>query len=91
MALRDTKYAREIKSVEDSFGARIERLYVKKQGQDEIRFSWWKDGKLIPRPLDHPEVELLPLMQSAIKEGVFKDDFLRSLQAILAEHFHGQG
>src|SRR3954471_5309995 len=54
--LRDTDYATELARAVLTFPsgdeARIERLFVKSQNQIEIRMSWWKDGKLQPRPLD---------------------------------------
>jgi len=79
---RDTPYARELASA-DLNGCRIERLYVKGAGQDEIRFSWWKDGNMANRPLDLPEKDLLALFRLAIERGVFSDDFLRDLHATL--------
>ncbi|MCR0983137.1 hypothetical protein [Roseomonas populi] len=80
--MRDTHYATELAHA-DIGGSRIERLHVKHQGQDEIRFSWWKDGRMMMRPLDLPENELLPLFQAAIRNGVFSEDFLRDLHAAL--------
>ena len=77
--MRDTPYAREIRSTGDEFGAKIERIYVKHLKREEIRFSWWKDGRFAPRPLDIPESELLPLMRKAIKEGVFTPKFVADL------------
>lgn len=82
--MRDTDYAKELASV-DINGCRIERLFVKGEGQEEIRFSWWVDGRLTNRPLDVPEHELLALFRAAIAEGVFTPDFLRDLHASLYE------
>jgi hypothetical protein len=82
--MRDTPYATEIATAEFK-NCRIERIYVKNEGQDEIRFSWWPDGQMANRPLDLPEDELLPLFKQAISKGVFSDDFLRNLLGILAE------
>jgi hypothetical protein len=79
--MRETKYAREIASV-DIGGCRIERIYVKKHEQEEIRFSWWKDGRFAPRPLDLPENELLELMREAIKKGVFTPTFVDGIRAL---------
>ena len=62
---------------------RIERLYVKSLDQEEIRFSWWKGDRMMPRPLDLPEDHLLPLFQSAIREGVFSPQFLGELKRTL--------
>jgi hypothetical protein len=54
--LRDTSYATELStSTFTSSGgdeARVERLWIKELEREEIRLSWWKDGRLLPRPLD---------------------------------------
>ncbi|HZG43605.1 MAG TPA: hypothetical protein VEY93_11620 [Longimicrobium sp.] len=84
--MRDTSYARELKTVALPSGdseVRIERLYVKEAKQEEIRFSWWRDGKMMMRPLDLPEDELIQLLELAIKENVFKPDFIAELKRIL--------
>jgi hypothetical protein len=80
----DTPYARELARA-DINGCRIERLHVKAREQDEIRFSWWKDGKMATRPLDLAENELLPLLEQAINNGVFTDGFLDALSRLLAQ------
>jgi hypothetical protein len=72
--VRDTKYATEIRSVSLTFPsgdeARIERLRIKSSKQIEIRFSWWKNGRMIHRPLDLGERDLMKLLTKAIREGV---------------------
>jgi hypothetical protein len=84
--MRRTRYAEEIAEPADIGGLRIERLRVFETGQEEIRFSWWKDGRFVPRPLDLSEDELLDLMRQAILERrVFTPSFLDGLQRILAE------
>ena len=85
--MRDTPYAREIVTASDTLGQSIERIFVKEYGRDEIRFSWWKGGNMVVRPLDLPEEELLPLMAQAIASGVFTTPFLRDLQGVLNDHF----
>ena len=40
--MRDTKYATE-RVIAEINGNRIERIFVKAENQDEIRFSWWPD------------------------------------------------
>jgi hypothetical protein len=69
--MRDTSYATEIARASIGFDAanegRIERIHVKEQGQDEIRFSCWKDGRMTPRPLDLSENDLLTLLQMQSK------------------------
>ena len=82
--MRDTDYAKELASA-DINGCRIERLFVKGENQEEIRFSWWVEGRMANRPLDLPEHELLALFRAAITEGVFTSDFLRDLHASLYE------
>jgi hypothetical protein len=82
--MRETRYARE-RATADIHGQRIERIFVKEQGQDEIRFSWWKDGGMMMRPLDLPESELLPLLREAIMKGVFTEQFLKELHETLYE------
>ena len=83
MSLRDTDYAKEIASVEND-GCKIERLFVKHMKQEEIRFSWWKEGKMMMRPLDLPEDELLILFEKAFETNVFTDSFkLKLLKSLL--------
>jgi hypothetical protein len=64
--------------------ARIERLLIKESQQEEIRFSWWKDNRMIPRPLDLPEDELLILIKTAIQENVFSENFLKALRETIS-------
>lgn len=81
--MRDTSYATELARA-DIGGQRIERLLVTDQGVVGIRFSWWKDGGMLPRPLDLPEDELLPLLREAIRQGVFSTQFVEDLKEALA-------
>jgi hypothetical protein len=83
--MRDTKYATEIETVSDQHGQTIERIFVKEHQQEEIRFSWWKDGRLTPRPLDLPESDLLPLMREALKSGIFTPEFISGLRDAIEE------
>ena len=80
--MRDTDYAKELAtgSIDD---AKIERLYVKKEQREEIRFSWWKAGRLMMRPLDLTEEDLLRLFNDAIKNNVFSDSFKYGLVKLL--------
>ncbi|OXB92612.1 ribbon-helix-helix domain-containing protein [Parageobacillus galactosidasius] len=66
----------------------IERIHVKASGEDEIRFAYYKRNKndkerLILRPLDINENELLMLFADAVSKNVFTAEFLRKLKAIL--------
>jgi hypothetical protein len=81
--MRSTPYADEIVSA-DVDGYRIEKLFVKDKAREEIRFSWWKEGRFMSRPLDLPEDELLQLFRKAIQEGVFSERFLSDLKQSLA-------
>ena len=87
---RDTPYATElarasfISSTNDE--GRVERLRFKKSpydGVEGIRFSWWKEGQMVPRPLDATEDQLLELMKSALDEQVFSKNFLGQLRKML--------
>lgn len=86
--MRDTGYATELKSSSLPFGdgseARIERLFIKQLGQEEIRFSWWKDNNIVTRPLDLSEEALIKLMALGIRDGVLSPKFLAALQVELA-------
>lgn len=84
--MRDTAYARELATASLPSGnseVRIERLFVKEPGQEEIRFSWWKSDKMMMRPLDLPEDELLELFKLAVAKQVFTPSFLGRLKAML--------
>ena len=87
--MRDTKYARELASASISWGdseeARIELLHIKERNQEEIRFSWWKDGNIVMRPLDLEEKDLLLLFKDAVQNNVFSQDFLLSLRQIIGD------
>lgn len=86
--MRDTEYAREIATAIFPYPdgeARVERIHVKSLAQDEIRFSWWKDGRMAPRPLDLPEEDLLVLLQNGAKGGVFSAGFVTQLAQTLQE------
>jgi hypothetical protein len=76
--LRDTNYATEIGRavlpLSDGNEARIERLIIKSSGQVEIRLSWWKDERMMMRPLDLPESDLMTLLVRGIREGVLSPE-----------------
>jgi hypothetical protein len=88
--LRDTPYATELAHgsviFKSSTEGRIERLRFKEgsdAGSEGIRFSWWKDGRMIPRPLDATENELLELLKDALQKEVFSQQFLGELREVL--------
>jgi len=72
--LRDTNYATEIARSVLKFPsgdeARIERLLIKSSNQIEIRLSWWKDGRMMNRPLDLGELDFFRLVAKGMREGV---------------------
>jgi hypothetical protein len=82
--MADTAYAKSI-SYAEVRECRIERIFVKEFAQDEIRFSWWPNGRFAPRPLDVPEDHLLELMRASIKAGVFSSGFVDDLRKLLIE------
>ena len=66
----------------------IERIHVKEQNREEIRFAYYKKNKndndrLVLRPLDLEENELFQLFIAAISEDVFSNDFTQKLKKIL--------
>ncbi|MEP7306182.1 MAG: hypothetical protein ABJA98_11750 [Acidobacteriota bacterium] len=72
--MRDTDYAKLISEsilpFEDGDEARLERILIKSSGKEEIRLSWWKNGKIVPRPLDLSEDAFWKLIAKAILDGV---------------------
>jgi hypothetical protein len=87
--MRDTPYATELcppgiirLSDSDNEEGRIERILVKDSGQEEIRFSWWKNGNITPRPLDLCEDDLIKLLRDAVARGVFTDNFISQLRTL---------
>lgn len=72
----------------DTYKMAVEKIYVKNESQNEIRFAYYKKNHngvfaLIPRPLDVTEDELIYILKSSIKNKVFSTDFLHQLKEIL--------
>lgn len=65
-------------------GSRIERVFDRSLGAVAIRFSAWRGGKIVMRPLSIREDELAVLIGEAVAAGVFSAALLGELQAILA-------
>jgi hypothetical protein len=61
----------------------IERIEVRKTGRVEIRFSRWQGTKMMPRALALGEEELLPLVEAALRDGVFSEEVVRDLRRLL--------
>lgn len=74
----DTKYATEERTsrVGDN---RIERLFIKAHKQQEIRVSWWPDGRMANRPLDVTEADFITLIAQGMADGVLSGQFLSKL------------
>ncbi|MBC2596639.1 hypothetical protein [Bacillus velezensis] len=78
--VHETEYCMILKRVTNKVGEfilAIELIYVKKAKRNEIRFCYYKENKngnlqLQPRPLDITSNELTPLLNKAIKEGIFE-------------------
>ncbi|HUV43468.1 MAG TPA: hypothetical protein VMW13_01425 [Dehalococcoidales bacterium] len=68
---------------EDQQEIRIERLYVRNTGEVEIRFSWWKHGRFIPRPMHATEKQLLDLFNEGLRAGVLSPAFRERLRQLL--------
>ena len=85
--MRDTKYAKELAratfDLTPESQGRIERLFFKREQKEGYRFSWWKNNRMIPRPLDFTEEEFLMLLELAIREGVFSDSFLGKFKELI--------
>jgi hypothetical protein len=86
--MREAKYAVElcdpgIRNFPNGDEARIEKLHIKKTGEEEVRFSWWKDGKMVPRPLDLSENDLILLLKNALSKDVFTPICRLTLRSML--------
>ena len=73
--MRDTDYAEELVPpavviFPDGDEARLERLRIKETDSVEIRLSWWKGGRIMMRPLDLPEADLMKLLAKGVRQGV---------------------
>lgn len=81
---RDTRYARVIASAEIDLGsdekAVAERLELHEFGTEEVRFSWWKNGKFMTRPLDIAEEDWIKLLSESYKNGVLSSEFMKDLE-----------
>jgi hypothetical protein len=73
--LRNTPYAKELQEsakiqFSDGSEVRCELIYIKSQEEPEIRLSWWRGRRMLPRPLDLPEGQLAELIAEVINSGV---------------------
>jgi hypothetical protein len=90
-ALKDTRFWKELATARvpsassKKSASAIERIFVKRRKQVEIRFSEWEGKKMMPKALDLPEAELLPLLSEAVRGGVFSEEFVVGLRRVLNE------
>lgn len=87
-ALRKTKHAELCAdaslSQENGNEHRIERMWLKQAGGAEvIRWSWWRQGRMMPRAPHLTEAELVNLLDKGIEAGVFTPFFLRQLLLVM--------
>lgn len=92
--LKDTAYCTLLqseKTKEDGYGNQyaIERIIVKDMERDEIRLCLYKNvmnqqgrlvNRMIPRPLDVTENELINLISMGISTGILSNDFVTKLE-----------
>ena len=52
-------------------------------GLEGNRFSWWKEGRMVPRPLDATEDQLQALFKDSLQAGVFSGRFVAELRQLL--------
>ena len=82
-ALRKTRYAELCShaTVGESTGdeKRLEKIWVKSRKEEILRWTWWRDGKMLPRPAEMNEPELIALIDRGFQAGVLSSFFLRQL------------
>lgn len=91
--IKETKYCSilaQAKVFDGKYTYCIEKVFVKKQQQEEIRFCLYKDTinqveRYIPRSLDVTEEEFLELFKEAMTQGVFSKELLTNLRMELAK------
>lgn len=75
VAIKETEYCYVLANAWDGVPNNsicLERIFTK-NGCEEIRLAWWKDGKQTMRPADLDAVDWVPLFEKAVKEGVFTE------------------
>lgn len=87
-ALRRTPFAElcaEVRlNIADGQEHRLEHLWVKdkneeRSGYDALRWSCWRDGRLLPRPPHLKETDLLALLGKGVDEGLLSPFFVKQL------------
>jgi hypothetical protein len=81
--LNDTELAKTTVALIDGTQGRIERLVFADTHQEGICFSWWENHRIMPRPLDGTDKEILLLFKNALRGNVFSAYFLAALREML--------
>lgn len=64
---------------------RLERLFLKNEGEEVIRMSYWREGKMINRPAySNSGMDWLCLFEAAVNNGVFTFDELAGMMDVIA-------
>ena len=66
---------------------RLERVWLKADRYEALRFTAWRHGRFIPRPAQMTEPDLIALLERGLEGGVFSDFFRRQLSLLVARHF----
>lgn len=59
---------------------RLERLLIKDQEAEEIRLSWWNNGRFQLRPADLPEGDLMRMIARGFRTGVLGPEAAERLE-----------
>jgi hypothetical protein len=66
---------------------RLERVWLKRDRYEALRFTVWRGGRFIPGPAHLTEPELIALLERGLEGGVFSDFFRRQLFLLVARQF----
>jgi hypothetical protein len=83
--MKESAGAKKLASASVSLGneeGKIEKLQINEDGQEQIRFSVWSQGKMMQCPLSLTETELVVLVKAAFKEGVLSQHFIGELRSV---------
>lgn len=85
-AIKETKYCYTLASAwegKEYESICLERIFTRERGEEEIRLSWWKGGRLVNRPADIDAVNWVRLFEKAVREGVFTDSEILGMKTVL--------
>lgn len=94
---KETKYCTLLQSVkmndkQNGYTYAYERIFIKDIEREEIRLCLYKDmrdrsgvmsNRMLVRPVDLSEQEFIQLLEKAIKEKLFSDEFMKYLKNIV--------